>query len=121
MILESWKEKTPQERQEARFERWRNPQDVTFSSDEVKSNYMARVNRVVDAITLVKTPDRVPTLSPAGFLPCFLYNVTCKEVMYDIDTAVDLWLRFVREYPTDLIRAPRSTPLERGSLCCSSC
>lgn len=106
MMSQSWKDMTPQERQKARFERWRNPQDVTFASDEVKSAYMARVDRVVDAITLAKTPDRVPTLSPAGFLPCFLYNVTCKEVMYDIDAAVDLWLRFLREYPTDLAKGP---------------
>jgi len=106
MMSKSWKDMTPAERQAARFERWRNPQDATFSSEEVKNNYQARVNRVVDAITLAKTPDRVPTLSPAGFLPCFLYDVTVKQVMYDADKAVDLWLRFLTEYPTDLAKGP---------------
>jgi hypothetical protein len=101
-----WKDMTSLERQSARFERWRNPPNVTFASNEIKNNYMTRTSRVIDAISLAKIPDQVPTLSPASFLPCFLYGVTCREAMYDIDLAVDLWLRFLREYPTDLAKGP---------------
>ncbi len=101
-----WKDMTPRERRNARFERWRNPLNAAFASAEIKNNYAGRVARVIDAITLEKIPDRVPTLSPASFLPCFLYGVTCKEAMYDIELAVDLWLRFLREYPTDLAKGP---------------
>jgi hypothetical protein len=105
-MLKEWKKMTPEERREMRFGRWLNPPETTFTSDDIKHNYMNRVGRVINAITFENTPDRVPTLSPASFLPCFLYGVTCKEVMYDIDLAVDLWLRFLREYPTDLVKGP---------------
>lgn len=105
-MAKEWKNMTSQERLAARFDRWLNPPNATFSSEEIRKNYQDRVGRVINAITLEKIPDRVPTLSPASFLPCFLYNVTCKEVMYDIDMAVDLWLRFLKEYPTDLAKGP---------------
>ena len=96
-MQKEWKDMTAHERLSARFERWLNPSNVNFSSEN-----MNRVGRVINAITLEKQPDRVPTLSPASFLPCFLYGVSCKEAMYDIEMAVDLWLRFLQEYPTDL-------------------
>ncbi len=94
------------ERLESRLARWLAPDNIDFDSAETKQAYTARVQRVIDAITLKKTPDRVPVMSPAGFLPCFLYGVSCREAMYNIETAVALWERFAREYPTDLIKAP---------------
>ncbi len=101
-----WKDMTEKERQKARFDTWMNPPNTEFASEEIKETYRARVQRVVDAITLEKTPDRVPTLSPASFLPCFIYGVNCREFMYDIDLAVDTWLRFAGEYPSDLMKGP---------------
>lgn len=105
-MAKEWKEMTPRERQQARFDRWLTADNAPFASEEVKRNYQARVQRIIDAIRLEKSPDRVPTSSPAGFLPCTLYGVTYKAAMDDIDLAADLWLRFVREYPTDLIKGP---------------
>lgn len=104
-MTKDWKEMTSTERQQVRFEKWMYPSNAAFDSDEVKKSYEERVKRVVDAITL-KTPDKVPTLSPANFLPCFLYGVTCRDFMYDIDLAIEVWLRFAREYPSDLMKGP---------------
>lgn len=101
-----WKDKTPDQRRQLRIERWRTPENINFVSEDVKKTYTERVQRVVDAIELKKTPDRVPILSPAGFLPCFLYGKTCKEVMYDIDVTTELWERYALEFPTDLIKTP---------------
>ncbi len=104
-MAKTWKEMTPNERQQERFEKWMNPSNAGFKSDEVKRLYTQRVRRVIEAITL-NTPDRVPTLSPANFLPCFLYGVSCRDFMYDIDLAVETWLRFAQEYPSDLMKGP---------------
>ncbi len=105
-MAKEWKEMTPRERQQARFDRWLNADNAAFASQAVERDYQARVQRVIDAIRLEKTPDRVPTWSPAGFLPCTLYGVTYQTAMADIDIAVDLWLRFAREYPTDIVKGP---------------
>lgn len=101
-----WEDLTPDERFRARLDRWLEPDTIEFDTPIVKDGYAARVQRVIDAITLKQSPDRIPVISPAGFLPCFLYGATCREVMYDIDLAIDLWERFALEYPTDLIKAP---------------
>jgi hypothetical protein len=101
-----WNKMNADERRQARYARWKKPEKIEFVSPQVKQNYSERIQRVIDAIELKKTPDRVPTLSPAGFLPCFLYGVSCKDVMYDIDIAMQIWERFALEYPTDLIKAP---------------
>lgn len=101
-----WKDMTQKERQKARFDTWMNPPHAEFASEEIKKRYQDRVQRVVDAITLGRTPDRVPTLSPASFLPCFIYGVSCRDFMYDIELAIDTWLRFAAEYPSDLMKGP---------------
>jgi hypothetical protein len=106
MTTKEWNKMTQRERQQSRFDRWLAPDNIEFTSTQVHQAYTARVQRVIDAIKLEKTPDRVPVLSPAGFLPCFLYGVSCKDVMYDIDLACKTWERFAREYPTDLIKPP---------------
>ncbi len=105
-MLKNWKDMTARERRDARFNTWLNPPNTKFASEEIKNLYRARLQRVMDAITLEKTPDRVPTLSPASFLPCFIYGVSCREFMYDIDLAIDVWLRFANEYPSDLMKGP---------------
>lgn len=106
MTTKEWSKMTSRERQQSRFDRWLAPDNIEFASAQVRQDYTTRVQRVIDAIALEKTPDRVPMLSPAGFLPCFLYGVSCKDVMYNIDLACETWERFAREYPTDLIKAP---------------
>ena len=105
-MTKEWKNMTFKERQIARFDRWRNPGGGTFASESIQADYISRVNRVIDAVTLEKTPDRVPVLSPASFLPCTIYGVPFKDAMYDMEKAVDLWLRFLKEFPTDLAKGP---------------
>ncbi len=106
MTTTPWEEKSVEERRQIRFEKWLNPESISFASESVRSEYQQRVQRVIDAIELKKTPDRVPTLSPAGLLPCFLYDRSCRDAMYDIDLAIELWERFAREYPADLTKIP---------------
>lgn len=105
-MQKEWKDMTRSERLEERIERWMNPPGIEFVSEEAENRYTTRLKRVVDAIRLENIPDRVPTLCPATFLPGFIYGVTCREMMYDIDKAVEVWLRFADEFPSDLMKGP---------------
>lgn len=105
-MKKEWEELTRSERLAERINRWMNPPGMEFLSREIKEVYTSRLKRVVDAIRLESVPDRVPTLCPASFLPGFIYGVTCREMMYDIDKAVEVWLRFAEDFPSDLMKGP---------------
>ena len=65
-----WARLTPEEKREERFKRWLSPPDVEFSSPEAEKAYKRRVTRFIKAIKL-EEPDRVPVMTPAGFLPAY--------------------------------------------------
>lgn len=101
-----WEKLTGEERLEERINRWMYPADTEFVSDGIQEKYVSRLKRVVDAVKLETTPDRVPTLSPANFLPGFIYGTSCRDMVYNIDKAVDVWLKFAAEFPSDLMKGP---------------
>jgi len=102
-----WEELSPDERQEALFERWLSPKDhegndLKFKSPEAEKAYKERVTRFKDAIQLKKLPDRVPVLPIVGFFYTFLAGFTPEEVMYDYEKAVSAARKYVLELEPDV-------------------
>ena len=70
---------TWQEKRQARFERWLNP-PIEFASAEGKATYQGRVQRLIDAIELKKTPDRVPIYPNHTFMPAYIMGKTPRPL-----------------------------------------
>jgi len=90
-----------EERRGARVQTWLSGAGVEFASPEAEAAYKARVTRYIDAIELEKTPDRVPILVPATFMPAHLYGVLPYTVMYDLDVARSTYIQFLLDYEPD--------------------
>ncbi len=100
-----------EEKREARFETWLSPKDpegndIQFQSPEAKASYKATVTRFKDIIELKKTPDRVPVITLATFMPAHLYGVTPREVMYNPEKLVSIWKKFIEDYRPDFYMSP---------------
>jgi uroporphyrinogen-III decarboxylase len=91
---------TWQEKRQARFQRWLEP-GVPFTSPETKAAYQGRVQIMIDAIELKKTPDRVPIYPNYTYFPAYALGSTPREVMSDVKKAVSIWEQFVKEYGFD--------------------
>ncbi|HEX9016586.1 MAG TPA: uroporphyrinogen decarboxylase family protein [Chloroflexota bacterium] len=96
-----WKKLTPDEKLQRRLDAWLSPPDTHFASPEVEAAYKARVGRIIDAIQLKKTPDRVPVTPSLAFFPAFYAGYTPREVMYDADKAIDAWTRVNNDFTSD--------------------
>ena len=91
---------TWQEKRQARFERWLNP-PIEFAGAEGKATYQGRVQRMIDAIELKKTPDRVPIYPNHTFMPAYLMGKKPLDVMSDVKVATEVWEKFLDEYQYD--------------------
>jgi uroporphyrinogen-III decarboxylase len=100
-----WAELTPDEKREERFKQWLSPSDVEFSSPEAEKAYKERVTRFIKAIKL-EEPDRVPVMTPAGFLPAYHAGGTLKTAMYDYDELKRAWLKFLNDFEMDMFAGP---------------
>ncbi len=96
-----WEEMSPDERQEARFQKWLSPEGVKFVSPEAEKLYKERVTRIKDAIQMRKKPDRVPVLLIPSFFPAFYSGLTPREVMYDYEKANSAWKKFYMDFQPD--------------------
>jgi hypothetical protein len=68
------KQLSPEEKQEAWFQKWLSPKDpqgndLPFQSPEAEKAYKERIIRLKDAVQLKKLPDRVPVFTTYGFFP----------------------------------------------------
>ena len=95
-----WAELSPEEKREERFKKWLSP-DVKFSSPQAEKAYQARLTRIIDAIKL-REPDRVPVNLPAGYFPTYYAGITLQKAMYDYDALSRAWLKFMRDFDTDM-------------------
>lgn len=98
-----WGTLTPDQKLEQRFAAWLSPAKVKFASLEAEAEYKARVTRIIDAIQLKKTPDRVPVLprlSLSGF-PAAYCGYTAKDMMYDAEKIIDVATRCTLELQFD--------------------
>ncbi len=89
-----WEEMTWQEKREARFDRWLNPPDVKFVSNEAEELYKTRVMRFIKAIKL-EEPDRVPVMLPTGNYPAYWGGSSFYELMYNYKKANDIWKKYM--------------------------
>jgi uroporphyrinogen-III decarboxylase len=98
-------ELSPDEKREAKFERWMAPPGVMFSSPEAEDAYKKRVTRFIKAIKL-EEPDRVPVILPAGTFPVYYSGMTLKEAMYDNERLCQAYRKFFDEFEADTFSSP---------------
>jgi hypothetical protein len=102
-----WEAMSPDEKQEAQFQKLLNPKDpqgnaLKFQSPQAEANYKASITRIKDAVQLKKTPDRVPvTLLPSMF-PFINAGMTVQEAMYDYDKCAAAFRKFILEFKPDM-------------------
>jgi hypothetical protein len=96
-----WGELSPDEKQEALFDRWISPEGVEFASPEAEKLYKERTTRIRDAIQLKKLPDRVPVMLIPSFAPAYYSGLTPHDVMYDYDKTLEAWKRFYVDFQPD--------------------
>ena len=101
-----WEELSPDEKQEALFQRWLSPKDpegndLKFQSPEAEATYKANITRIKDAIQLKKTPDRVPVCMFPNMFPVLYAGMTVQEAMYDYDKCAMAWKKFVLDFEPD--------------------
>jgi hypothetical protein len=97
---------SPDEKQEALFQRWLSPKDpqgndLPFQSPEAEKAYRDRVTRIKDAIQMKKKPDRVPVVVAPSFFPVFYSGMTPQEVMYDYDKLRAAFTKFALDFEPD--------------------
>ena len=97
---------SPEEKQEALFQRWLSPKDpqgndLPFRSPEAEKAYRARITRIKDAIQMKKKPDRVPVVVAPSFFPVFNVGMTPQEVMYDYDKLQTAFKTFALDFEAD--------------------
>jgi uroporphyrinogen-III decarboxylase len=73
-----------QEKFEARFDQWINPEGAPFATPEVQKAFQSRTQMIKDAVELRK-PERIPVCPSIGFYPFAYAGVTAREAMYDYD------------------------------------
>ena len=96
-----WQALSTDEKLERRFAAWLSPPDIKFATPEAEEAYKGRVKRLTDAVQLKRTPDRVPILpNPRGFAEAYC-GYTDKDVMYDVDKAIEVANRFTLEFQLD--------------------
>ncbi len=100
-----WAEMSPEEKREHRFECWLNP-DVAFASPEAEQAYRARVTRIIDAVCLEKTPDRVPVRVAMGNFPVRHAGLTPYDAMHDRRRAFEAYYDFNLEFQPDAAVSP---------------
>jgi uroporphyrinogen-III decarboxylase len=100
-----WAAMTAEERRAQRLDAWRNP-PIEWVNPEAQAAYTARVDRIVAALTLEKTPDRVPVNVNAGMWPAVWAGLTPYEAMNDTPRALKAWTDFTTEFDPDFFVSP---------------
>jgi hypothetical protein len=97
---------SPDEKQEALFQKWLSPKDgegkdLKFQSPEAAKQYKERVTRIKDAIQLKKRPDRVPVVIAPSFFPVIYSGFTPRDVMYDYDKLATAFKKLALDFGAD--------------------
>lgn len=102
----TWEKMSSSQRQEAFLAKWASGEGIEFVSDEAKASYQYRAGLIKDAITLKKTPDRVPIVPLATFAPVKLYGYSAKQAMYDPHILGKVCLAYTKDYDVDATMIP---------------
>jgi len=101
-----WEEMSPDEKQEAMFQRWLSPKDpqgndIKFLSPKAEKAYKERVTRIKDAVQMKKLPDRVPVLVLPSWFPVYYAGFTPQEAMYDYGKLNMAFKKFLLDFDPD--------------------
>ncbi len=100
-VQPTWADMTADEKLQHRLDAWQNP-SVSFLSTEAEEAYRTRAQRLIDAICLHKTPDRVPVpLLVAELYPLVRAGLSARDGMYDFARASRAFVDFNREFQPD--------------------
>jgi hypothetical protein len=105
---------TPEQRQQQRFERWKDAPGIEFKDAAAKQANRDRVTRFTKVFTL-QEPDRVPLILPAGTFPIYNAGMTLKEAMHDNRRLCDAYRKFLEEFDSDTFAGPMMTPSARAA------
>lgn len=108
-----WQGLTPEEKLQRRLEAWLSPPGIRFASLEAKAAYEERVTNMIDAMRLKKTPARVPIVPALGAFAEAHCGYSFKEVMYDVDKAIDMVNRCTLEFRIDT-KVASNVPIGRA-------
>jgi uroporphyrinogen-III decarboxylase len=105
-MAKKWEEMSPDEKQEALFQRWMSPKDpqgndLKFQSPQAEKAFKDRITRIKDAIQMKKLPDRVPIFACPSFFPAYYAGITPQESMYDYDKCCKAFKKFVMDFEPD--------------------
>jgi len=106
------KKLTPEEKREARFQRWLSPPAVKFNGAAAEKAYKQRVTRFIKAIKL-EVSDRVPVILPAGTFPLYYAGMTLKEAMQDNEKLLRAYRKFFKDFEADTYASPAGVPPAR--------
>ena len=101
-----WEEMSPDEKQEAMFQRLLSPKDpqgndIKFLSPKAEKAYKDRVTRIKDAVQMKKLPDRVPVYVLPSFFPVYNAGFTPQEAMYDYGKLNTAFKKFMLDFDPD--------------------
>ena len=102
-----WEAMSPDEKQEAQFQKLLNPKDpqgnaLKFQSSEAEASYKASITRIKDAVQLKKLPDRVPVALLPSMFPFLSAGMTVQEAMYGYDKCAAAFRKFMLEFKPDM-------------------
>jgi hypothetical protein len=102
-----WEAMSPDEKQEAQFQKLLNPKDpqgnaLKFQSSGAEADYRASITRIKDAVQLKETPDRVPVALLPSMFPFLSAGMTVQEAMYDYDKCAAAFKKFILELKPDM-------------------
>ena len=101
MTDSSWQLLSPDEKLEWRLQAWISPPDIKFASPSAEADYKARATRIMDAILLRKTPDRVPVMPSLGGLAAAYCGYTHKDIMYEVDKNIEVATKCTLDFQFD--------------------
>ncbi|HYA41471.1 MAG TPA: uroporphyrinogen decarboxylase family protein [Syntrophobacteraceae bacterium] len=105
-MIEGWENMSWSQKQEAFLTKWASGEGIPFVSDEANAAYRYRAGLIKDAVTLKKTPERVPIVPVAVFAPISLYACSPKQAMYDPHVLGKVCLDYTRDYDPDATVIP---------------
>lgn len=97
----TWKTLSPDEKLERRLGAWLSATGVKFATPEAEETYKSRVRNMIDVVRLKRTPDRIPVLPSFGGFAAAYYGYTERELMYDVDKAIEVATKSTLEFQID--------------------
>jgi hypothetical protein len=101
VVGKEWSQLSREEKRARRFSWFVEPAAVHFLHPAAQANYRLRAQRLIDVFN-IQEPDRIPVMIFFGDTPLRLAGVTYREGIYDLDKAVEAYLKFNRQYAEEL-------------------